>query len=111
MIRQYIKRILLKVIKCYPFYYHSAEQVRRRQIYEMIMNGRLNDKEKRRYKFFFIDSVLILRSMETLLFRETERGGYRWNSLEWQWESIGKEQFDFFKDGNGIMGQLSRQKN
>lgn len=105
MIEQYIgklsENIILKLLQCYTFYFFNVDHVRRRQIHAIIMKSCLEEEKKRKYKFFFMDSVAILKSMENLLFREMEQKEQKWNMADWQNKGIGAEKITFFIDENG----------
>lgn len=105
MIEKYIGRlpenIILKLLQCYTFYSFSIDHVRRRQIHAVIMKSCLRESHKRKYKFFFMDSVVILRNMQNLLFREMEQKEQKWNMVDWQSKSIGEEKLTFFVDDKG----------
>ena len=105
MIEKYIRRlpenIILKLLQCYTFYSFSIDYVRRHQIHAVILKSCLSELHKRKYKFFFMDSVVILRNMQNLLFREMEQKEQTWNMVDWQNKSIGEKKLPFFVDDKG----------
>lgn len=105
IIRQYIgklpEKIILNLLQCYSFYYLIMDRVYRRQVYVIITNSCLEEEKKRQYKFFFMDSVAILKNMESLLFREVEHEKRKWTMVDWQSKSIGEEKITFFIDEEG----------
>lgn len=81
LITQYINRlpenILLNLLAEYKFYEIINNKIYRNQMYTIIkyMNSQKNKKE---YKFFFIDSILILKIFQILVFKSEE-----WESFAW----------------------------
>lgn len=81
LITQYINRlpenIVLKLLAQYKFYQIINNKIYRNQLYTIIkyMNSQNNKKE---YKFFFIDSVLILNIFQSSVFKRED-----WDSFAW----------------------------
>lgn len=86
IIESYIKfmdyRIVKRVLKNYERYRVESNPVHRHQIYSIIAESRLKNKEM--YKFLYIDSTLLIRVIDSLLFVDIEE------------ESSGKYVMDYF---------------
>ena len=83
LIEQWIKRlpvpVILLLLKQYH-YYHIDNGVHRHQIHAIIMGSEMDDREKEKYKFIYLDSIMLMKCMEPLLGRKWEGVGLNYPS-------------------------------
>lgn len=84
-ITQYINRlpdsIVLKILGEYKFYQIINNKIYRNQLYTIIKYMNSN-KNKEEYKFFFIDSVLILNIFQRLIFKNRRNDWNKHSNME-----------------------------